>query len=142
MHPSLPFFKRECTEEKGYSLEPFDDFIMQMQMQIVIPIHALQRDLKVQRCPLCMLKYEIYRFPFSIIQILSNMIQNVSQLKIRTKLNLTLWCHLVLGLEDVYRVEVNVESVEIWRKNSPSSGVWWHKVRSHLGSIIFICWIK
>jgi len=46
MYPSLPFLDRACNEEKGYSLEPFSDFVIPKGMPIIIPVHAIQRDPK------------------------------------------------------------------------------------------------
>ncbi|KAJ6641330.1 putative cytochrome P450 6g2 [Pseudolycoriella hygida] len=44
MYPSLPFLDRICTATKGYSLEPFDNFIIPKGMQVIVPIYAIQRD--------------------------------------------------------------------------------------------------
>lgn len=50
MHPILGFLDRRCTlqpGEKGYSMEPFGDFVVTHNMPVIIPISALQRDPKV-----------------------------------------------------------------------------------------------
>ncbi|KAG4067639.1 hypothetical protein HA402_005411 [Bradysia odoriphaga] len=46
MYPSLPFLDRVCNATNGYSLEPFDDFVIPKGMQIIVPIYAIQRDSK------------------------------------------------------------------------------------------------
>jgi len=46
MYPTSPILERVCTDEKGYSLEPFDNFVIPKGMPIIVPIHALQSDPK------------------------------------------------------------------------------------------------
>ncbi|KAJ6633076.1 putative cytochrome P450 6g2 [Pseudolycoriella hygida] len=46
MYPPLPFLDRKCTENKGYSLQPFGDFVVPYGMPVMIPVFAIQRDPK------------------------------------------------------------------------------------------------
>lgn len=44
MYPPLPYLDRICTNEEGYSLDPYDNFIIPKGMPIVIPIFSIHRD--------------------------------------------------------------------------------------------------
>lgn len=50
MYPPLPFLDRKCTDRNGYSLEPYDNFIIPYNMPIMIPAFSIQRDPKVILC--------------------------------------------------------------------------------------------
>jgi len=47
MYPPLPFLDRKCTNNDGYALEPFDDFVVPNHMPVLIPVYSIQRDPKV-----------------------------------------------------------------------------------------------
>lgn len=47
MYAPLPFLDRKCTNSEGYSLEPYDNFVISHNMPIYIPISAIHRDPKV-----------------------------------------------------------------------------------------------
>lgn len=47
MYPPLPLLDRICTNSGGYSLEPYDNFVISHNMPIFIPIAAIHRDPKV-----------------------------------------------------------------------------------------------
>lgn len=49
MYPPITFLDRKCTNRDGYSLKPYDDFIVPYRMPIIIPIYAIHRDPKVNR---------------------------------------------------------------------------------------------
>ncbi|XP_054737901.1 uncharacterized protein LOC129244309 [Anastrepha obliqua] len=41
LYPPLPFLDRQCTEQEGYSLEPFHNFRMPQGMPVYIPVYGL-----------------------------------------------------------------------------------------------------
>lgn len=47
MYPPLPFLDRICTNDEGYSLEPYDNYVIPKGLPILIPIFSIQRDPKV-----------------------------------------------------------------------------------------------
>lgn len=44
MYPPNPYLERRCVSD--YSLEPFNNFVIKKETQIIIPIFAIQRDPK------------------------------------------------------------------------------------------------
>lgn len=44
LYPVIAFLDRECINREGYSLKPFNDFVIPYKMPVYIPIYAIHRD--------------------------------------------------------------------------------------------------
>jgi cytochrome P450 family 6 len=47
LYPIVAWIDRECTDPKGYSLEPYSKFVVPHKMQLYMPAYPLHRDEKL-----------------------------------------------------------------------------------------------
>lgn len=64
LYPSLPFLDRECTAERGYSLQPHVNYTIPRGMPVYISANALQKDPKVSGCFVFKFCIQTYLFIF------------------------------------------------------------------------------